>query len=236
MISSKNSVRKQFLSKLAAVAASAVLCVQGLGAGAFVYAADPAAAEQAAVEAQFELYKNEDPERVRVADDLATAVPTKYSAITHNARFANAEKHLCVDVSKYQSTINWTKVAAAGVDSAIVRMGYRGYGASGTLVTDPKYRANMEGATAAGLNVGLYFFTQAITVAEAVQEANYILNSLNGYPLSLPIYIDMEDITYASGRMDRARLSIATRTAIAEAFCNTIEPNRYESGVNASSW
>ena len=234
MISGKNSVRKQILTKLTAMAAAAVLSVQAIGAGTLVFAADTAAAEQAAVEAQFELYKYEDPERFRVVDDLATAIPTSIAGVTHNARFADAEKRLGVDVSKYQSTIDWSKAAADGLDFAIVRMGYRGYGASGTLVTDPKFRTNIEGAAAAGLDVGAYFFTQAITVAEAVEEANFLLKALDGFPLTLPVYIDMEDITYASGRMDNAKLTIATRTAIAEAFCSTIEAAGYKAGVYAS--
>ncbi|NLY82425.1 MAG: hypothetical protein GX078_06575, partial [Clostridiales bacterium] len=82
-----------------------------------------------------------------------------------------------IDVSTYQGNINWTKVKAAGVDFAIIRIGFMGYG-TGKLVADDKFKQNLEGAKNAGLKVGVYFFDAAITEKEAVEEASMCLQML----------------------------------------------------------
>lgn len=124
-----------------------------------------------------------------------------------------------IDVSKYQKNINWQKVKNAGINFVIIRCGYRGYG-SGVLVEDPMYASHITGAKAAGLRVGVYFFSQAITEAEAVEEASMAVKLANRYGINMPIAIDSE---YAAGGRGRADgLSKADRTRITIAFCNTV--------------
>ena len=139
-----------------------------------------------------------------------------------------------IDVSKYQSSINWQKVKNAGINFAIIRCGYRGYG-SGVLVQDPKFASHISGAKAAGLRVGIYFFSQAITEAEAVEEASMAVKLANQYGINMPIAIDSE---YAAGGRGRADgLSKADRTKITVAFCNTVANSGYRPMVYASkSW
>lgn len=96
-----------------------------------------------------------------------------------------------IDVSKWQGNIDWKAVAGAGIDFAIIRVGYRGYTA-GSLVEDEYFRKNIAGATKAGIKVGVYFFTQAITEAEAVEEASMAIECVKGYHLDYPIFIDTE--------------------------------------------
>ena len=137
-----------------------------------------------------------------------------------------------IDVSKFQGSINWSQVKAAGIDFAIIRVGYRGYG-SGALVQDSQFRANIQGATAAGIPVGLYFYSQAVNEEEAVEEASMVLSLCGGYRLSYPIYYDTEYV--AGGRANG--ISRETRTACAVAFCETIRNAGYSAGVYSyASW
>ncbi len=139
-----------------------------------------------------------------------------------------------VDVSKYQGNIDWNQVKAAGYEFAIIRVGYRGYG-SGALVEDSHFRQNIQGATAAGLQVGLYFYSQAINEEEAVEEASMVLRLCSGYRLDYPIYFDTEKVAGDTGRADS--LSRAERTACAVAFCETIRNAGYTAGVYSyASW
>ena len=139
-----------------------------------------------------------------------------------------------VDVSKYQGNIDWNQVKAAGYEFAIIRVGYRGYG-SGALVEDSHFRQNIQGATAAGLQVGLYFYSQAINEEEAVEEASMVLRLCSGYRLDYPIYFDTEKVAGDTGRADY--LSRAERTACAVAFCETIRNAGYTAGVYSyASW
>lgn len=139
-----------------------------------------------------------------------------------------------IDVSKYNGNIDWNAVKNSGVSFVIIRCGYRG-SATGVLVEDPKFRSNIQGATAAGLKVGVYFFTQAVNEVEAVEEASMVLSLVKGYGLSYPIFIDTERTSSGNGRADR--LDRATRTAVCKAFCETIRNAGYSAGVYASkSW
>ncbi|MCR5033760.1 MAG: glycoside hydrolase family 25 protein [Lachnospiraceae bacterium] len=134
-----------------------------------------------------------------------------------------------IDVSKYQGKINWEKVKESGkVDFAILRAGLRGY-TEGALLEDETFRANLEGATNAGIPVGLYFFTQATTNAEAVEEANYCLELIGDAKVEMPIYVDVEEVS-----KDNARTSILTsgeRTDFAITFMDTIEKAGYKTGI-----
>lgn len=137
-----------------------------------------------------------------------------------------------IDVSKFQGTIDWNAVKADGITFAIIRCGYRGYG-TGALVEDSTYRRNIQGAINAGLKVGVYFYSQAINEAEAVEEASMVLSLVSGYSLPLGVYYDTEYV--AGGRANS--LSASQRTACAVAFCETIRNAGYKAGVYSyASW
>lgn len=143
-----------------------------------------------------------------------------------------------IDVSMYQAystPIDWNKVKAAGVSYAIIRCGYRGWG-NGKIVADSYFEQNIKGALAAGLQVGVYFYTQAITATEARQEADFCINSVKGYNITLPIYIDIE-FADKEGRLDSKNLSKASKTNICKAFVNRVQSAGYTGGVYANkSW
>ncbi len=130
-----------------------------------------------------------------------------------------------IDVSKWNGNINWNQVKNAGVNYAIIRCGYRGSSA-GALIEDPKFKANIQGAQAAGIKVGVYFFSQAVNEVEAVEEASMCINLCKGYNLSFPVYIDVEG---SNGRGDQ--ISASQRTANIKAFCGTIQNAGYRAGV-----
>ena len=132
-----------------------------------------------------------------------------------------------IDVSSYQETIDWEKVAASGVKFAIIRLGYRGY-ETGTLHEDEFAKQNLEGAKAAGLKVGAYFFSQAVSEQEAKTEASYALEILNGFVLDLPVVFDWEFVSDSArtGQVDRDTLTEATK-----AFCAEIERSGYRAMV-----
>ena len=136
-----------------------------------------------------------------------------------------------IDVSKYQRNINWQKVKNAGINFVIIRCGYRGYG-SGVLVQDPMFASHITGAKAAGLRVGIYFFSQAVTEAEAVEEASMAVKLANQYGINMPIAIDSEYANGGAGRADG--LSKSERTKITIAFCNTVANAGYKPMVYAS--
>ncbi len=139
-----------------------------------------------------------------------------------------------IDVSKYQPSVNWTKVKNAGINFVMIRCGYRGYG-SGVLVEDPKFASHIQGAKAAGLRVGVYFFSQAINEAEAVEEASMAVALANKYGINMPIAIDSEYAAGGAGRADG--LSKSDRTKVTKAFCNTVKSAGHTAMIYASkSW
>lgn len=133
-----------------------------------------------------------------------------------------------IDVSKWNGNIDWNSVKASGASYAIIRCGYRG-SSTGALITDPKFAANISGANAAGLKVGVYFFTQAVNEKEAVEEASMVLDLVKKYKISYPIFLDVES---SGGRADG--IDKATRTAVCRAFCATIQNSGYTAGVYAN--
>ncbi len=133
-----------------------------------------------------------------------------------------------IDVSKWNGTVDWNAVKNSGISYAIIRCGYRG-SSQGSLIEDPKYEANIKGATAAGLKVGVYFFTQAVDEREAVEEASMVLELVKNYRISYPIFLDVEA---SGGRADS--ISRETRTAVCEAFCKTIQSEGYVAGIYAN--
>ncbi len=134
-----------------------------------------------------------------------------------------------VDVSFYQQEIDWQAVAADGIDFAIIRLGYRGY-TEGGLMMDERFEANIQGALDAGLEVGIYFFSQAITPQEAEAEAAFVLNAIEDYQVTGPIAFDWEPIT--SGQNARTDgLTGEMLTQCAGAFCAKVAQAGYEPAV-----
>ena len=129
-----------------------------------------------------------------------------------------------VDVSQFQKKdIDWEAVKAAGVDGCMIRVGFRGYG-SGALVEDDCFETNMKAAQAAGLKLGVYFFTQAVDTEEAVEEAEYVLERIKGYKIDLAVALDVE-VPDATARAND--LTPAERTDLAEAFLKRISEAGY---------
>ncbi len=141
----------------------------------------------------------------------------------------NAVK-LGIDVSKWNGDIDWDVVKAEGVDFAIIRCGYRG-SSSGWLIEDPYFYENVQGAKRAGIDVGVYFFTQATDLVEAVEEASMVVTLLGDTKLDYPVFIDTEGAG-GNGRADD--IDPATRTAVVNAFCQTIQNAGLDAGVYAS--
>lgn len=165
-------------------------------------------------------------EDTAVADALEDADRTEIK----NLQSASGNSRVGIDVSKWNGVIDWDRVRSAGVEFAIVRAGYRG-SATGSLVEDPYFAANMRGAAASGVPVGVYFFTQAVNEVEAVEEASAVIRLVREYNLDYPIFIDTEGAG-GNGRADG--LDPETRTLVCEAFCRTIENAGYRAGVYAS--
>ena len=132
--------------------------------------------------------------------------------------------HKGIDVSKYQGEIDWAAVHAEGIEYAFIRLGLRGY-ESGKLVLDEFYDANMRGANAAGVSAGVYFFTQAVTVAEAQEEAAFVIDHLADYDVPYPVVFDVERISGGKGRADE--ITKEERTEITIAFCEAIKAAGY---------
>ena len=131
-----------------------------------------------------------------------------------------------VDVSFYQKDIDWKQVKAAGIDFAIIRVGFRGYGSSGLISEDSCFRQNVAGALEAGLQVGVYFFSQAVNVWEAREEANFVLSAIQGYDITFPVVFDWERITDNSSARTND-MPGSTMTLCAQAFCDTIAQAGY---------
>lgn len=134
-----------------------------------------------------------------------------------------------IDVSVYQQEIDWQAVAADGVEFAILRLGYRGY-TEGGLIMDGSFAANLQGAKDAGLEVGVYFFSQAVTPEEAEAEADFVIDALGGCELSYPVAFDWEPIT-GSQEARTNGLTGETLTQCAAAFCARIREAGYEPAV-----
>ena len=129
-----------------------------------------------------------------------------------------------IDVSEHQLDIDWNSVAQSGVDYAYIRVGRRGY-TEGGLFEDPYFKANVQGAQNAGLKVGVYMFSQAITVQEAIEEARFVLERIGAYNITLPVVFDWEKIHEADART--ADITMEGRTDCAVAFCETVKNAGY---------
>ncbi|MBR2047375.1 MAG: glycoside hydrolase family 25 protein [Oscillospiraceae bacterium] len=132
-----------------------------------------------------------------------------------------------VDVSAHQGAVDWELVRESGIQFAMIRLGYRGY-TNGGIYYDEYARDNLRGAREAGLEIGAYFYSQALTVEEAREEARLCLEVLEGMPLELPVVYDWEYVSQEArtGQMDRQTL-----TDCARAFCDAIEASGYEAMI-----
>lgn len=126
---------------------------------------------------------------------------------------------LGIDVSQFQGDIDWNRVRDAGIQYAIVRVGGRGY-TKGAIYEDTKWRQNIEGAQAAGLDVGAYFFSQAITVEEALEEADFVLERVRDYDLTMPVVFDWELTSDSDARSNHVDNGVLNQAALA--FCDRV--------------
>lgn len=131
-----------------------------------------------------------------------------------------------IDVSNKQHEIDWEKVKASGIEFVIIRLGFRGYGEAGDIHIDQSFKRNMEGAAANGIPIGVYFFAQAINEEEALEEADFVIENLEGYDISLPVVYDPESILKDTARTDNVSGEQFTKNAIA--FCEAIKAAGYE--------
>ena len=141
-------------------------------------------------------------------------------------QYGQVVSHKGIDVSKHQGNIDWTKVAADGVEFAFIRVGLRGYGTEGKLVEDEYFEQNVKGALQAGIKVGVYFYSQAITDEELLEEANLVLEKVKPYNIELPIVFDVEKVSGGKGRANE--LSVEERTRLTALFCQTIQDAGYK--------
>lgn len=152
-------------------------------------------------------------------DNLVTR--NGYSFYTENNEITSIAG---IDVSEFQGDIDWKKVKESGIEFAIVRVGYRTYG-GGEIKFDAKFRENLEGASAAGIKTGVYFFSQAISPEEAIEEADAVLDAIDAYDITYPVVYDWELIYDDDARTDNIPVDILTDSCIA--FCERIKSGGY---------
>ena len=140
------------------------------------------------------------------------------------------KSRLGIDVSENQGDIDWGLVANDGIEFAIVRLGYRGT-STGSIFLDEYFAQNLEGARNAGLDCGVYFFSQATTPDEAREEADFVLQNLNGAALQYPIVYDCEEVAAGAGTSRTAGMSKDEMTACAKAFCERVSAAGYRAMV-----
>ncbi len=133
--------------------------------------------------------------------------------------------HKGIDVSRHQGGIDWSLVAQDGVEFAFLRVGYRGYG-TGKLLEDDRFEENIQAALAAGIKVGVYFYSQAVNETEVLEEAQFVLEKIAPYQIDCPVVFDVEKVSGEDARMNR--LSKEERTALTVLFCQTIENAGYK--------
>ena len=157
---------------------------------------------------------------------------------THNSRFDKSIITNGIDISEHNSTINFASLKKTKTSQIIVRVGCRGYGSKGTLMKDKNFDTNIKGCLSNEFDTGVYFYSQALNEAEAIEEANFVLKYIKGYDFNLPVYYDYEFAGVSSGRLDKAwnnrTINRNQMTKNTLAFCKTIENAGYKAGVYAS--
>lgn len=131
-----------------------------------------------------------------------------------------------IDVSAFQGEIDWQKVADSGIKFAIIRLGYRGYGKAGRMVEDEYAQQNLQGARDAGLAVGAYFFSQALSIEEVDEEIDFMLDILGDFPLDMPLILDWEQVGVEGARS--ANMDARTLTDMQLHFCSLMEEKGYQ--------
>ncbi|MCD7835535.1 MAG: RICIN domain-containing protein [Lachnospiraceae bacterium] len=175
----------------------------------------------------------EDPEFIKLVGQeqeimlLSSDIGLSGDEYVHNSRFDSCTVRNGIDVSYYQGDIDWSSVKNDGIEFAFIRVGYRGYGSSGALVQDTRAGQNLQNAASAGIKTGVYIFSQAITEAEAREEAEFVLEQIAGYDITMPVVIDYEYVSGGIGRLYNANLSSEQATGIVNAFCEVIEEAGY---------
>ncbi len=170
-----------------------------------------------------EAYDEEDPQNEVVDSEPATEIEVTEILVSDNAE-ETSDVTLGIDVAKYQGTIDWTEVAASGIDFAMVRVGYRTQN-SGEIKADTNAKYNMQEATANGLKVGAYFFSTAVSKDEAIEEAKWVADYISQYQITYPVAYNCEGFTNPSNR--QYGLTKTNRTDIAIAFLNEIYSQGY---------
>lgn len=136
-----------------------------------------------------------------------------------------------IDVSYHQGYIDWRRVAADGIDFVMIRVGYRGY-ETGDMMLDENFHTYIKGALNAGLDVGVYFYSQAVNTEESIAEANFVMEQIHGYDITYPVVYDWEIAEAETARTnDSAPYSV---TECAAAFCDTIRDGGYTPMVYAN--
>ena len=231
----KAHVQKRFF-----IAFFSILIMTIIGTGMMTQAAndDPGKGRLSGEYIAPEFYDNSELTSYK-ANDLSFTSYSPYTdkTYTHQATYRNRKIYHGIDVSQWQGVIDWKKVKADGISYAFIRVGGRGYSA-GNLFKDTYFETNMKNASAAGIKIGVYIFSQAITTSEAVEEANYILSNIKGYNVTMPIIIDYEYADAASdgGRLKVANLTPAEATNVCIAFCNKIKSAGYTPMVYANKY
>lgn len=139
-----------------------------------------------------------------------------------------------IDVSVWQGEIDWAKVAAAGIDFAMIRCGYREYGTQGAIKADKKFEYNIANAIKNGIKVGVYFYSTAVNEEEAIEEAAWVVNAVKGYNITYPIAYDFEEF-FNSDNSRAKSLSKAQRTRNTIAFLDYVKQNGYKPMLYASA-
>ena len=231
----KNFLAHTLLLSLTFFAACTPFCVQAAAKD------DPGAGRLSGIDIPKEFYEDANPDTsdstlIRRYGGFQTYSPYTNAYYTHQDQFTGIPIINGVDVSEYQKSIDWTTVKASGIDFAFIRVGGRGWGASGGMYNDSTYAANMQNAIAAGVNVGIYVFSQAITPAEAEEEAQFILDRIGTYHVTMPLILDYEFASGSSngGRLKNANLSKEAATNVCLAFCNKIAAAGYTPMVYAN--
>ena len=181
------------------------------------------------------LQRTENPEQATTADtQLATeptlpppeANPYGPTDFQYDGKYLTCiagASRLGIDVSAHQKEIDWTAVAEAGIRFVMIRVGYRGY-ETGELILDEFAQRNYQGARAAGLDVGVYLFAQAISVEEAREEAEFLLDAIDGWEVALPVVYDWE---YVSADARTGAVDKRTVTDCTVAFCEAVQKKNY---------
>lgn len=153
--------------------------------------------------------------------------------MTYKDETGNKISHLGLDLSYHDKSVDWDQLAASGVEFVMLRCGYRGY-TEGGLIKDEKFDEYAAEANRVGINLGVYFFTQSVTVEEAEKEAEFVLDLIKDYDISYPVALDTEMIEDPEARTNTTEISKDLRSEMAIAFCEKIKEEGYYPVIYAS--